>query len=170
MALGIYEGLNNSDSGGNYRPGKGRGQPQPKFHGHELPSWMSHTPIGVAYTLGLDIGRSFREGAGASGAAKQLTTDYVTSNPVVDFSGMLTDIKEGNPNGVFMGLAQMIPPQLIQDAARMSDKGKDPQMTWESIIDYIISPVKRRKPTNVLQSLYTGIPGLRQQVPEPTPK
>lgn len=164
MLLGY---LNADKVGGYYQPGQKREKDDVKFGGvrvfdHDIPSYLVHNPLLET----LQIGATIRRVADSKLRKKDEDTQGLTPGIVAAGLGLadetpfvremlnVSKLREPGGGGKFAGeLAKSITvPAAVQWAAQQMDKEDG-------------DPVKRQA-TSILEHIQSGIPGLREQLPE----
>ena len=161
MALGF---LNPQGAGGYYQPGEKRKPGDVKaggfrIYGWDVPRWLTHAPAFEAIQIGATMRRVLEhhtkqdpDGPGIPLSAWAAAMGLVQEIPIIDESARLGEAAS-NPGKFFGDMAvNTIVPQAVQFAARQTD-----QRDGETI---------KRNPTTTGEYLKTGIPVLRQTVPE----
>lgn len=158
LALGYF----NSDAiGGYYQPGKKKQEGDVKWgsirvNGVDVPSYLLHNPLLET----LQVGATIRNVASSKLRKKDTEPQGIAAGIGAAAFGMVEQVpfvremaeleKARNPyqRGAFMGeqAKSILVPALVQKLADWTD-------------------TTQRAPTNVLQHIQTGIPGLRQSVP-----
>jgi hypothetical protein len=171
LLYGFYDGYkygNNGTFGGFYEPGEKRREDQAGFggirvYGHNIPGLILHNPVLAVGQLGHTIGAILasklnkRTGqthsfpaAAAAGLMGLLNESPVGS--VIELAGNLQ-----NPRSADWVLGEnakgLVDPQLAQEIAKYMDKNAQGQ------------PIQR-EPVTIPQHIMSGLPGLRQMVPE----
>ena len=159
LAMGYYAGGKGGfiQSTGFYQPGQKDEAESLTIGGVKMPNWIQHTPVGLVFEMGATMRRvndaytikgksgGFVAGAASAGlgAAKKVpfleeATRLGEATRTADSAGLFLD-------DLIQSL--LIPPD-VRKLAQATDDGK------------------KRKPTDLKETLENAIPGLRQNVPE----
>lgn len=161
LGLGYYAGGKTSfiHSSGFYQPGDEKNKEKPEaltVGGVELPAWLQHTPVGVVFEMGATMRRvndaytvKGKSGGFVAGATSA-ELGALKKTPFLEQSTRLAEAtRTSDSAGLFIDdLIQslLIPP----DVRKLAEMGDD----------------KKRKPTDLKETLENAIPGLRENVPE----
>jgi hypothetical protein len=154
--IGGYHQTGQKPKHGDLKPGS------IKIAGEEIPAHLLHSP----FMETLQVGATVRKVADSKLRKKDQTTQGIPAGLVAGGLGLTEEVpfvremlevtKAYNPNerGAFFGELgkSMIEPQALQWIAEKTDKNEYGQRV-------------NRKPTNVVEHLEMGIPGLREKVP-----
>lgn len=139
----------------------------------KLPALLAHTPAATIYDLGVDIGARLngieqKEESLGSATLQSLMT-LTQTLPYADFITRIAPalrpgkgLETGFENWTGELSKSILVPGVVQDVARVADQ-KQGTGAIETILKQNTTP---RKPEDWLDHIKTGIPGLREQVPE----
>jgi histidine phosphatase superfamily protein (branch 1) len=166
LTLGVIGFLIPGIAGGYYQRGEQRDENEPDagefmFGGHRIPKWATHSPLLEAMQIGATIRRAFERRQEEKG---EDTSKAVVGSLLDAASGMLGEVplfeqptqlmnrfKYGEFDKLGGDYLKSLNPQLIQNVASWTD-----QEDGKTV---------KRAPENILETVETGIPGLRQNVP-----
>lgn len=163
MALGY---LGYKSVGGFYQAGEKRDDKdvpagKVRIFGHDLPSWMLDSPLGLALNAGATAHRVADEFVGKNNPATKgifqgsvaALLGIVENAPIVKESVDVAKLLDPTTRGkeAARDVTGLVVPSIVSQAASATDSEKNP-----------------RKPTGVAQTLETQIPGARETVPVAT--
>jgi hypothetical protein len=165
LAMGYYAGQATGfiTASGFYQPGDEKKKEKPEsiaIGGVELPPWIQHTPVGLVFEMGATMRRV---------------------NDAYTMKGKSGGFVAGAASGS-LGVAKKVP--FLEEATRLGEATRTADsagLFLDDLIESLIIPPdvrkvaqmtddQKRKPTNLKETLESGIPGLRQNVPTPQKK
>lgn len=129
-----------------------------KIYGHEIPSYLLHNPLLETLQFGATIRhvadshlrKRDKDSQGDAAGIMAATIGLVEETPFVREMAELEKLRDPFQRDKFLGeqAKSMAVPSVLQKAAEWTDRAE------------------KRNPTNLLQHIESGVPGLRQRVPE----
>lgn len=175
MALGYF----NADKiGGYYQPGQKRDEGDVKFgkvriFGHDVPSYLIHNPLLEQLQIGATIKRvadsKLRKGdaeaQGAGSGAMAAALGVIQEAPFLSDAELAVKLKDPGTRASAIGeLAKGIVPVLLQNVAEAQDKDAQGETVKRDAKSD--KPGVRGLAETALNTVKTGIPGLRKTVPQ----